>query len=69
MTHSCSPLSSSSLHRVLAVEERCLSDSPSRHKGHPSGQLGLVHVSKPHTQAITAITVDKEGKLLATGVR
>ena len=43
--------------------------SSTQHKGH-SGKnwLNLVHACKPHKKAVTAMAVDQEGKLLASGV-
>ena len=56
------------LHRVLAMEEKILSDPPPQFKGNSTGQLTIVHASKPHSQAITALAVNQKGTLLATGV-
>ena len=57
------------LRRILAMEEKTLSDPPPQFKGNSTGQLTIVHASKPHSQAITALAVNHEGTLLATGVR
>ncbi len=56
--------------RILKLDKDSYrSRSSSMHnKGVPTGKLSLVNVSKPHTQAVTAIAIDPEGKLLATGV-
>ena len=54
--------------RVLAMEEKMLSDPPPQLKGQATCQLTIVHASKPHSQAITALAVDPNGMLLATGV-
>ena len=51
------------------MEEKTLSDPPPQFKGNSTGQLTIVHASKPHSQAITALAVNHEGTLLATGVR
>ena len=46
-----------------------MSRSPAIHrKGVPIGKLILIHVCKPHTQPVTAVAVDQEGAILATGV-
>ena len=56
--------------RVLKIDKESLvSRSPASHrKGLPNGKLTFVSVSKPHTQPVTAIAFDPDGKLLATGV-
>ena len=52
--------------RAIKIDEKRLLAPPQG--GVVTKGLSLLHVSKPHTSAITAIAVDKEGKLLATGV-
>ena len=52
--------------RAIKIDEKRLLVPPQG--GVVTKGLSLLHVSKPHTSAITAIAVDKEGKLLATGV-
>ena len=54
-------------HRVLQLEEKAGHQS-SRHHGQRY-QLNLVHVCKPHTQAVSCLAVDPEGKIVASGVR
>ena len=60
---SCSKLLYSFYIRVLKINKSSLTSSSTT-----LDQLSLLAVCKPHTQAITALAVDKEGTLLATGV-
>ena len=52
--------------RVLRLEERTVSQS-ARHRGLQKYQLTLLTAAKPHTKLVSSLTVDREGKLLASG--
>lgn len=55
-------------HRVLRLEEKEKKGS-TQHKSFGSKYtLNLVHVCKPHNQAVTSLAVDPSGKILASGV-
>ena len=53
-------------HRVLRLEERSSSQS-ARHRRQQKYQLTLLNAVKPHTKPVTSLTVDSEGKILASG--
>jgi len=54
------------LSRVLRLEEK-VGTSSGRQKGQKY-QLTLLHVCKPHTEAVSCLAVDPEGQMVASGV-